>query len=44
MLEPWLTAVTSTKEESAAMKVPAAVGVIKTTPPEKRSEFAAEIR
>ena len=42
-LGQWLTAVTSMKGESDAMTVPAAVEMIRATPPERRSEFAREI-
>jgi hypothetical protein len=39
----WLTAVMSMKGESDAMTVPAAVAMIRATPPVRRSEFASEI-
>ncbi len=39
----WLTAVMSMKGESDAMTVPAAVLMIRATPPAKRSEFGKEI-
>jgi heterodisulfide reductase subunit C len=39
----WLAAVTSMKGESNAMAVPAAVEMIRATPPERRSEFARDI-
>jgi hypothetical protein len=42
-LGQWLTAVLSMKGESDQMPVPAAVGLIRATPPERRSEFAQEI-
>ena len=42
-LGQWLTAVMSMKGESDQMTVPAAVTMIRATPPETRSEFAAEI-
>jgi hypothetical protein len=42
-LGQWLTAVMSMKAESDAMSVPAAVEMIRATPPARRSEFAREI-
>ena len=39
----WLTAVMSMKGESDAMSVPAAVEMIRATPPERRSEYARAI-
>jgi hypothetical protein len=42
-LGQWLTAVMSMKGESDAMTVPAAVEMIRATPPEQRSQFAGEI-
>ena len=42
-LGQWLTAVLSMKGESDAMTVPAAVEMIRATPPEDRSRFAEEI-
>jgi len=42
-LGQWLTAVMSMKGESDAMTVPAAVEIIRATPPTRRSEFAGEI-
>jgi len=39
----WLAAVLSIKGESDAMTVPAAVEVIRATPPERRSAYAVEI-
>ena len=42
-LGAWLSAVLSTRGESDAMPVAAAVDMIRATPPEKRSEFAQEI-
>jgi hypothetical protein len=42
-LGQWLTAVMSMKGESDAMAVPAAVEIIRATPPEDRARFAAEI-
>ena len=39
----WLAAVMSMKGESDAMTVPAAVEMIRATPPEQRSQFAMEI-
>jgi len=42
-LGQWLTAVMSMKGESGGMSVPAAVEMIRATPPEQRSEFAQEI-
>ena len=42
-LNEWLTAVMSMKGESDAMTVPAAVELIRATPPDRRSEFASEI-
>lgn len=42
-LGQWLTAVMSMKGESDAMSVPAAVELIRATPPATRSEFAREI-
>jgi hypothetical protein len=42
-LGQWLTAVTSMKGESTVMPVAAAVEMIRATPPERRSQFAAEI-
>ena len=42
-LGQWLTAVMSMKGESDTMSVPAAVEMIRATPPERRSEFAREI-
>ena len=42
-LAQWLTAVTTTKGESDAMPVDAAVAMIHATPAEKRSQFGMEI-
>jgi hypothetical protein len=42
-LGQWLTAVLSMRGESDAMTVPAAVEMIRATPPERRSEFAEQI-
>lgn len=42
-LGQWLAAVMSMKGESNQMTVPAAVEMVRATPPERRSEFAAEI-
>lgn len=42
-LGQWLTAVFAIKGQSHDMTVPAAVVMIRATPPEKRSEFASEI-
>jgi len=42
-LGQWLTAVMSMKGESDAMTVPAAVEMIRATPPERRREFAQAI-
>jgi hypothetical protein len=42
-LGQWLTAVFAMKGESNEMTVPAAVAMIRATPPEKRSEFGREI-
>ena len=42
-LGQWLTAVMSMKGESDQMTVPAAVEMIRATPPERRSQFAQEI-
>ena len=42
-LGQWLTAVFAMKRQSQQMTVPAAVEMIRATPPEKRSEFASEI-
>jgi hypothetical protein len=42
-LGQWLTAVMSMKGESDQMTVPAAVELIRATPPERRSDFAREI-
>jgi hypothetical protein len=42
-LGQWLTAVLSAKGESHQMTVPAAVEMIRATPPEQRSQFAREI-
>ena len=42
-LGQWLTAVMSMKGQSDAMTVPAAVEMIRATPPERRSQFAREI-
>jgi hypothetical protein len=42
-LGQWLTAVLSMKGESREMSVPAAVAMIRATPPERRSQFASEI-
>lgn len=42
-LGQWLTAVLSMKGESSAMTVPAAVEMIRATPPERRSTFAHDI-
>ena len=42
-LGQWLTAVMSMKGDSDAMTVPAAVEMIRATPPARRSEFAREI-
>src|SRR5438552_282259 len=42
-LGQWLTAVMSMKAESNAMSIPAAVEMIRATPPARRSEFAREI-
>jgi hypothetical protein len=42
-LGQWLTAVTSMKGESNQMTVPAAVEMIRATPPARRSEFARQI-
>lgn len=42
-LGQWLTAVMSMKGESDAMTIPAAVEMIRATPPERRSQFAREI-
>lgn len=42
-LGQWLTAVMSMKGESGQMSVPEAVAMIRATPPEDRSAFAAEI-
>jgi hypothetical protein len=42
-LGQWLTAVMSMKGESDQMTVPAAVEMIRATPPERRSRFAREI-
>jgi hypothetical protein len=42
-LGQWLTAVFSMKGESQQMTVPAAVAMIRATPPEKRSGFGSQI-
>jgi len=42
-LGQWLTAVMSMKGQSQEMTVPAAVEMIRATPPARRSEFAREI-
>ena len=42
-LGQWMTAVLSMKGQSDAMSVPAAVELIRQTPPSRRSEFAREI-
>jgi hypothetical protein len=42
-LGQWLTAVMSMKGETDAITVPAAVEMIRATPPEGRSQFAGEI-
>lgn len=42
-LGQWLTAVFSMKGESSEMSVPAAVEMIRATPPARRSEFARAI-
>ena len=42
-LGQWLTAVMAIKGKSDAMSVPAAVEMIRATPPERRSQFAGEI-
>jgi hypothetical protein len=42
-LGQWLTAVMSMKGRSTEMTVPAAVEIIRATPPARRSEFAGEI-
>jgi len=42
-LGKWLAAVMSVKSESDAMTVPAAVEMIRATPPARRSQFAREI-
>ena len=42
-LGQWLAAVMSMKGESDQMTVPAAVETIRATPPERRSDFAAQI-
>jgi hypothetical protein len=42
-LGQWLTAVFAMKGQSTEMTVPAAVEMIRATPPERRSEFASEI-
>jgi hypothetical protein len=42
-LGQWLTAVMSMKGQSTEMTVPAAVEMIRATPPARRSEFANEI-
>jgi hypothetical protein len=42
-LGKWLTAVMSMKGESDAMTVPAAVEMVRATPPDRRSQFEREI-
>lgn len=42
-LGQWIMAITSMKGESGEMSVPAAVAMIRATPPEDRSEFAAQV-
>jgi hypothetical protein len=42
-LGQWLTAVMSMRGDSDAMSIPAAVEMIRATPPGRRSEFASEI-
>jgi hypothetical protein len=42
-LAQWVVAVMSMKGESGEMSVPAAVAMVRATPPERRSEFAQEI-
>ncbi len=42
-LGQWLTAVMSMKGESTVMRVPAAVEMIRATPPGKRTEYARTI-
>ena len=42
-LSQWLTAVLSAKGESDQMTVPAAVEMIRATPPERRNDFARQI-
>lgn len=42
-LGQWLTAVFAMKGQSQEMTVPAAVEMIRATPPARRSEFASEI-
>jgi hypothetical protein len=42
-LGQWLTAVFAMKGEPQEMSVPAAVAMIRATPPEKRSEFGSQI-
>jgi hypothetical protein len=42
-LGQWLTAVFAMKGQSHEMTVPAAVEMIRATPPARRSEFASEI-
>ena len=42
-LAQWLMAVLSMKGESSQMSVPEAVAMIRATPPEDRSAFAADI-
>ena len=42
-LGQWLTAVMAMKGQSREMTVPAAVEMIRATPPARRSEFASEI-
>lgn len=42
-LGQWLTAIFAMKGQSTEMTVPAAVEMIRATPPARRSEFAGEI-
>jgi hypothetical protein len=41
--QQWVLAVTSMKGESDAMTVPAALEMVRSTPPEDRSRYAREI-